>query len=56
MNLGIQAQNIFNTVNGGTPVGVMGSPLFGESTNLSTTQFSSSQANRILYLRLRLDF
>ncbi len=56
MNLGIQAQNIFNNVNGGTPVGVLGSPLFGESTNLSTTQFSSSQANRILYLRLRLDF
>jgi Carboxypeptidase regulatory-like domain len=56
MNLGIQAQNIFNTVNGGTPVGVLGSPLFGESTTLSTTQFSSSQANRIIYLRLRLDF
>jgi hypothetical protein len=56
MNLGIQAQNVFNTVNGGTPVGVLGSPLFGQSTTLSTTQFSSSQANRILYLRLRLDF
>ncbi|HZD48189.1 MAG TPA: carboxypeptidase regulatory-like domain-containing protein [Silvibacterium sp.] len=56
MNLGIQGQNIFNTVNGGTPVGVLGSSLFGESTTLSTTQFSSSQANRILYLRLRLDF
>jgi Carboxypeptidase regulatory-like domain len=56
MNLGILAQNVFNTVNGGTPVGVLGSPLFGESTTLSTTQFSSSQANRIIYLRLRLDF
>jgi hypothetical protein len=56
MNLGIQAQNIFNTVNGGTPVGVLGSSLFGESTTLSTTQFSSSQANRIIYLRMRLDF
>jgi hypothetical protein len=56
MNLGVQAQNIFNTVNGGTPVGVLGSPLFGESTTLSTTQFSTSQANRIFYLRLRLDF
>jgi len=56
MNLGIQAQNIFNNVNGGTPVGVLGSPLFGESTNLSTTQFSNSQANRIIYLRMRLDF
>ena len=56
MNLGLQAQNVFNTVNGGTPVGVLGSPLFGQSTTLSTTQFSSSQANRIIYLRLRLDF
>ncbi|MBV8436002.1 MAG: carboxypeptidase regulatory-like domain-containing protein [Silvibacterium sp.] len=56
MNLGIQAQNIFNTVNGGTPVGVLGSSLFGESTTLSTTQFSTSQANRIIYFRLRLDF
>jgi len=56
MNLGIQAQNVFNTVNGGMPVGVLGSPLFGESTTLSTTQFSSSQANRIIYLRMRLDF
>ena len=56
MNLGIQAQNLFNTVNGGTPVGVLGSPLFGESTTLNTTQFSLPQANRIVYLRLRLQF
>ncbi|MBV8630731.1 MAG: carboxypeptidase regulatory-like domain-containing protein [Silvibacterium sp.] len=56
MNLGIQTQNLFNTVNGGTPVGVLGSPLFGQSTTLSSTQFSSSQANRILYFRMRLDF
>jgi hypothetical protein len=56
MNLGVQIQNLFNTVNGGTPVGVLGSSLFGESTQLSTTQYSSSQANRIIYLRLRLDF
>lgn len=56
MNLGIEAQNIFNTVNGGTPVGVLGSPLFGRSTSLSTTQFSSTQANRILYLHMTLNF
>jgi Carboxypeptidase regulatory-like domain len=55
-NLGIQVQNVFNTVNGGTPVGVLGSSLFGESTSLSSTQFSSQQANRILYLHLRLNF
>ncbi|HEX3472898.1 MAG TPA: hypothetical protein VHT28_17095, partial [Silvibacterium sp.] len=56
MSLGIQAQNVLNNVNGGTPVGVLGSPLFGQSTTLATTEFSSSQANRILYLHLRLDF
>jgi len=56
MNLGIEAQNIFNTVNGGLPVGVLGSSLFGQSTNLSTTEFSSTQANRILYLHLVFTF
>jgi hypothetical protein len=56
LNLGVEAQNIFNTVNGGLPVGVLGSPLFGQSTNLSTTQFSSAQANRILYLHMALTF
>ena len=54
--LGVEAQNIFNTVNGGTPVGVLGSPLFGQSTSLSTTQFSMTQANRILYLHMTLNF
>ena len=56
LNLGIEGQNIFNTVNGGTPTGVLGSPIFGQSTSLSTTQFSASQANRILYLHLALSF
>jgi hypothetical protein len=56
MSLGIEAQNVFNTNNGGLPVGVLGSPLFGQSTNLSSTQFSSTQANRILYLHLTLTF
>jgi len=56
MSLGIEAQNILNNVNGGTPIGVLSSPLFGQSTSLSTTQFSSTQANRILYLHLSLSF
>ncbi len=56
MNLGLNVQNVFNTVNGGTPVGVLESPLFGQSTTLSTTQYSLTQANRIVYLRMRLDF
>jgi hypothetical protein len=56
LNLGIQGQSIFNHVNGGTPIGVLSSPLFGQSTSLSTSEFSSTQANRILYLHLSLTF
>jgi hypothetical protein len=56
MSLGVEGQNVFNHLNGGLPVGVLGSPLFGQSTNLSTTEFSSSQANRILYLHMTLTF
>jgi len=56
MILGLSAQNIFNTNNGGTPVGVLGSSLFGQSTSLSSTQFTSTQANRIIYLTLTLSF
>ena len=55
-SLGIEAQNIFNHVNGGPPVGVLGSPLFGQSTSLSPTQFSNAQGNRILYLHMTLTF
>ena len=56
LNLGIEAQNVLNIVNGGPPIGVLGAPLFGQSTSLSTTQFSNNQANRILYLHLDLTF
>jgi hypothetical protein len=56
MNLGIESQNILNHVNGGLPVGVLGSSLFGQSTSLSTTQFNNSQANRIIYLHMNLSF
>ena len=56
LDLGIEAQNVLNIVNGGLPVGVLSSPLFGHSTSLSSTQFSNPQANRILYLHMNLSF
>jgi hypothetical protein len=56
LSLGMEGQNILNTVNGGLPVGVLGSPLFGQSTSLSATQFSTALGNRLLYLELRLTF
>lgn len=55
-DIGVQFQNLFNTVNGGQPIGVLGSPLFGLSNNLSTTQFSNVQSNRIFYLHSALTF
>ncbi len=55
--LSLQVQNLLNHVNGGLPVGVLSSPLFGQSTSLSSTLFSpDTQANRILYLNMRLSF
>lgn len=56
MSLGIEAQNLFNNINGGMPVGVLSSPLFGHSTSISTNQFTTTQSNRILYLHMSLSF
>ncbi|MGH9587075.1 MAG: carboxypeptidase regulatory-like domain-containing protein, partial [Acidobacteriaceae bacterium] len=56
MSLGIEAQNVFNNVNGGMPVGVLSSPLFGHSTSLSANQFTSAQSNRIVYLHMTFSF
>ncbi|MBT9333204.1 TonB-dependent receptor [Paracidobacterium acidisoli] len=54
--LGFEAQNILNNVNPAPPVGVLESPLFGQYTALSSSLFSSTEANRIFYLNLRLSF
>lgn len=56
LSLGIEAQNLFNNVNGGVPVGVLSSPLFGHSTSISANQFITTQSNRILYLHLSFSF
>jgi hypothetical protein len=45
LGLGVSANNIFNHVNLGPPIGVLGSPLFGTSTSLATI-FGSGPANR----------
>lgn len=50
-NLGfaVSSNNIFNHVNLGPPVGVLGSPLFGTSNSLATV-FGSGAANRTVNL------
>lgn len=56
MLLGVSIQNLLNTVNGAPPVGVLGSPLFGQSTALTGSMYSVPWANRIIYLNLQLEF
>jgi hypothetical protein len=47
LNFGVSAQNVLNHPNFAPPVGVLGSPLFGQSTALSSTNGNSS-ANRVI--------
>jgi hypothetical protein len=47
--IGVGSNNIFNHPNLGAPVGVLGSPLFGTSTSL-TTIFGSGSADRTINL------
>jgi hypothetical protein len=49
MGVGVESSNIFNHVNLGSPVGVLGSPLFGTSNSLSTI-FGNTAANRTVNL------
>jgi hypothetical protein len=44
---GIASNNIFNHVNLGPPIGVLGSPIFGTSTS-ETTVFGTGSANRTI--------
>jgi Carboxypeptidase regulatory-like domain len=55
LGLGVGSENIFNHVNLAPPVGVLGSPLFGTSTAL-TTIFGSGSANRTVDLQMFFRF
>jgi hypothetical protein len=48
----VSAQNVINKVNLGSPVGILGSPLFGRSTSLN----GSSTGNRIIALEMQFTF
>ncbi|WP_263360165.1 TonB-dependent receptor [Acidicapsa ligni] len=56
-NLGfsLSSDNVFNHVNLAPPIGVLGSPLFGTSTSL-TTVFGSGSANRTVNLDMFFRF
>jgi hypothetical protein len=52
----INARNVFNIVNGATPIGVLTSPNFGRSIALATGPFSSAAANRKIELQASFTF
>lgn len=56
LTLGISVHNLFNNVNLGTPVGNLGSPLFGQSNSLAGGPFSTQAANRRIDLQIRFSF
>jgi Carboxypeptidase regulatory-like domain/TonB dependent receptor len=56
VTLSANARNVFNNVNLGTPIGNLGSRLFGESHALAGGSFSSGAANRQVYLQLLFAF
>lgn len=57
LTLAVEAQNIFNDVNLGIPVGNLNSPLFGRSLDLTGSPYSGyGDANRRIDLRLSFSF
>lgn len=56
LRFSIQALNIFNNINYGTPVGVLGSPYFDRSTSLAGGAFSTGSAARRIFAQATLSF
>jgi len=56
LTFSVNARNVFNRVNANNPIGNLSSPFFGQSNNLAGGPFSSSTANRLLYLQCQFNF
>lgn len=56
LTFSVNARNIFNKVNANNPIGNLSSPFFGQSNNLVGGPFSSSTANRLIYLQAQFNF
>lgn len=56
LTFGIMARNVFNNVNVLPPVGVLGSPLFGESNGLVGRPYSDPTSNRRVDLQMTFSF
>jgi len=56
LTLGVNARNVFNNVNLGTPIGNLSSPQFGEANTLAGGPYNTNTANRRIDLQLTLSF
>ena len=56
LRFSVQALNIFNNINYGTPVGVLGSPYFDRPTSLVGGAYSTGSAARRIYLQAAFSF
>lgn len=56
LNFSLEAQNLFNHVNPGQPVGVLSSPLFGSPISLATDFSTLTAANRTILLHSTFTF
>ena len=56
LTVGLDAQNVFNDVNAGPPVGILTSPQFGHSISLNSPYGGAANANRVITLRTYFNF
>jgi hypothetical protein len=56
LTLGVNARNVFNNVNLGTPVGNLSSPQFGGANSLAGGPYNNNTANRRIDLQLTFSF
>jgi len=56
LRFSIQALNLFNNINYGVPIGVLGSPYFNRSTSLIGGAYSTGSAARRIYLQAAFSF
>lgn len=56
LSFSVEAQNLLNHANGSLPVGVLSSPLFGQSLSQATNYTTNTAASRYIYLRTAFSF
>ncbi len=56
LSFAAMGRNVLNNVNLAAPVGVLNSPLFGQSNSLAGGFFSSAASNRSIDLQMTFSF